>query len=114
MGKSEGKVLLLSSEGCGSGDAALGFEILVTLLDALAGREDRPVAIICWNTAVKLLTQDSPLLARLRRLEEKGVNILAGQLCVIELGLTDKIAVGKPATIGEILDLVLHNDVVSL
>jgi len=114
MGKSEGKVLLLSSEGCGTGDAALGFEILATLLDTLPGREDRPVAIICWNTAVKLLAEGSPLLARLRRLEEKGVNILAGQLCVRELGLTDKIAVGKPATMGEILDLVLHNDVISL
>ena len=114
MSESEGKVLILGSEGCGYGDASLGFEILATLLDALPEREDRPVAIICWNTAVKLLAEGSPLLARLRRLEEKGVNILAGQLCVRELGLTDKIAVGKPATMGEILDLVLHNDVISL
>jgi len=114
MGESEGKVILLSSEGCGSGDADLGFEILVTLLKALPEREDRPIAIVCWNTAVKLLTEDSPLLARLRRLEEKGVSILAGQLCVGELGLTGKIAVGKPATLGEILDLILHNDVISL
>jgi len=114
MGESEGKVILLSSEGCGSGDADLGFEILVTLLEALPEREDRPIAIVCWNTAVKLLTEDSPLLARLRHLEEKGVSILAGQLCVIELGLTGKIAVGKPATLGEILDLILHNDVISL
>ncbi len=114
MGESEGKVILLSSEGCGSGDADLGLEILATLLEALPEREDRPIAIICWNTAVKLLTEDSPLLARLRRLEEKGVNILAGQLCVRELGLTGKIVVGKPATLGEILDLILHNDVISL
>ena len=114
MSESEGKVLILGSEGCGYGDASLGFEILVTLLETLPEREDRPVAIICWNTAVKLLAEGSPLLARLRRLEEKGVNILAGQLCVRELGLTGKIAVGKPATMGEILDLILHNDVISL
>lgn len=109
-----GKVLLLSSEGCGSGDPALGFEILVTLLDALPGREDRPRAIVCWNTAVKLLAEGSPLLPRLRDLEAKGVDILAGQLCVRELGLEGKLAVGKPATMGEILNLLLHNDVVSL
>ena len=114
MGELKGKVLLLSSEGCGYGDAALGFEILVTLLDTLPEREDRPIAIICWNTAVKLLAEGSPLLARLRRLEEEGVNILAGQLCVTELELAGKIAVGKAATMGEILDLILHNDVVSL
>jgi intracellular sulfur oxidation DsrE/DsrF family protein len=114
MGELEGKVILLSSEGCGSGDATLGFEILATLLEALPEREDRPIAIVCWNTAVKLLTEDSPLLARLRRLEEKGVKILAGKLCVEDLGLTGKIVVGKPATLGEILDLILHNDVISL
>jgi len=114
MGKPEGKVFLLSSEGCGNGDADLGFEILVALLETLPRHQDRPVAIICWNTAVKLLAEGSPLLARLKRLEEKGVEILAGHLCVSELGLSDKIAVGKLVGMEEILDLILHNDVVSL
>ncbi len=114
MGESEGKVILLSSEGCGSGDAELGFEILSVVLEALPEREDRPIAIVCWNTAVKLLAEGSPLLACLRRLEEEGVNILAGQLCVRELGLAGKIAVGKSVSLGEILDLILNNDVISL
>jgi len=114
MVETRGKVLLLSSEGCGSGDADLGFEILATLLETLTKRDDLPRAIICWNTAVKLLAEGSPLLASFKNLQEKGVNILAGQLCVSELELTGKIAVGKPATMGEILDLILHNDVVSL
>ena len=74
MDESEGKVLLLSSEGCGAGDAALSFEILATMLETLPEREDKPVAIIRRNTAVKLLAEGSPLLAHLRRLEEKGVN----------------------------------------
>lgn len=114
MDRPQGKAFLLSAEGCGSEDADLGFEILVALLDSLPEREDRPSAIICWNTAVKLLAEGSPLLSRFSRLEEKGVNILAGQLCVGELGLTGKIAVGKLATMSEILDVILHNDVVSL
>jgi len=114
MSEPRGKVILLDSEGCGYGDADLGFEILATLLESLPEREDRPKAIICWNTAVRLLAEGSPLVTRLRRLEEKGVSILAGQLCLKELGLTDKIAVGKPASMGEILDVILHNDVISL
>jgi hypothetical protein len=114
MGEQEKKVILLNSEGCGSGDSDLGFEILVNLLDALIKREDRPSAIICWNTAVKLLTEGSPLLSRLRELEGKGVSIFAGKLCVADLGLLDKIAVGKVATMDEILDLILHSSVVSL
>jgi hypothetical protein len=108
------KVLILGSESIGVGDETLGFEILVTLLENLSKRDDVPTAIICWNTAVKLMAEGSPLLVHLKRLEERGINILAGQLCVRELELMDKIAVGKTATMDEILDLILHHEVLAL
>jgi len=98
MDKSKGKVILLGTEGCGSGDATIGYEILMNLMEALAQREDCPAAIICWNTAVKLLAEGSPLLPHFKRLQDKGVRFLAGQSCVAELGLTGKIAVGTLAT----------------
>jgi len=114
MVEPEGKVILLGSEGCGRGDEDIGFEVLAILLDRLAKRDDTPKAIICWNIAVQLLAEGSPLLPRFKRLEEKGISILAGERCVFELGLTDKMAVGKVANMDEILDLLLHNDVISL
>ena len=114
MGEAKDKVILLSSEGCIGEDADLGFGILAALLDTLLKSKDRPQAIICWNTAVKLLAEGSPLLRQLKSLEVKGVKILTGQMCVRELGLTDKIAVGKPTDIGELLDVILHSDVISL
>ena len=114
MSKSKGRVLLLDSEGIGKGDETLSYEILVTMLETLLKREDRPTAIICWNTAVKLLSEGSPLISHFKRLEERGVIILAGQLCVRDLELLDKIEIGKLATMDEILDLILHNDVISL
>lgn len=114
MAELNGKVLMLNSEGCGTADATLGYEIMVKLLEALPQREDRPAAIIFWNTAVNLLVNDSPLLSHLRRLEEKGVELLAGKLCVSELELVDKIAVGRVVSLGDILDVILHNDVISL
>lgn len=86
----------------------------MTMLDSLVKREERPVAIIFWNTAVNLLTKDSPVVGRFKMLEEKGIKILAGKLCVQDLRLTDKIAVGNIATMDEILDFVLHNEVISL
>jgi hypothetical protein len=114
MSESKGKVLLLGAEGCGHGDHDLGFEILATLLEALPGREDRPAAIILWNTAVRLATEGSPLLPRLRTLEERGVEVLSGRSCLAALEIEDKVAVGRAATMGEILDLTLHNEVISL
>jgi hypothetical protein len=109
-----GKVFLMGSESVGHGDHDLGYEIFMALVKNLAGRGDRPEAIIFWNTAVRLLAEDSPAVSLLKGLEERGVKLLAGQLCVKELELTGKLAVGKSATMDEILDLLLHHEVVNL
>jgi intracellular sulfur oxidation DsrE/DsrF family protein len=114
LNKPRGKVLILGSESIGRGDETLGFEILASLLEALSKRDDVPTTIIFWNTAVKLLAEGAPLLSHVKRLEGKGVQLLAGQLCVRELELTEKMAVGRMATMDEILDLILHNEVVNL
>lgn len=114
MSELKGKVLLLNSEGCGTADPDLGYEIMVKLLEALPQREDKPAAIILWNTAVKLLANDSPLVPHFKHLEEKGVRILAGKLCVAEFGLEGQMGAGKISSLGDILDVILHNSVVSL
>jgi len=107
-------VILLGSEGIGRGDDSLGYEILMTMVEALSKRDDGPKAIVCWNTAVKLLAEGSPLVPHFKRLEAKGVEILAGQLCVRELDLMGKIAVGTMATMEDILEVILRNTVISL
>ena len=104
----------MGSETVGRGDEDLGYEISMALLRTLVEREDRPIAIVFWNTAVKLLAEGSPALPHLKALEVKGVRLLAGQLCLSELELAGKMAVGKSATMDEILDLLLQNEVVSL
>jgi hypothetical protein len=109
-----GKVFLIGSESIGRGDDDLGYEILMSMLKTLVEREDRPAAFVFWNMAVKLLAEDSPAVPHLKALEKKGVQLLAGHLCVKELELTGKMAVGKLATMDEILDLILHHEVVSL
>ena len=113
MGESKGKVFLFGSESIGW-DENMGFEILVTLLDALVKREDPIKAMIFWNTAVRLLAGDSPLWGRLKILEEKGVDIVAGRFCVQDLCIADQIVVGGVAVMDEILDLLLCNEVISL
>jgi len=114
MDSTKGKIFLLSSEGVGYGEDMLGYQILATMLESLEKRPDRPAAIICWNTAVKLVAEGSPLVPHFKRLEEKGVSILLGKLCIGECELDGKIAVGKEATMDEILDLILHNEVIHL
>ncbi|MFC1861654.1 hypothetical protein ACFLYL_05240 [Chloroflexota bacterium] len=113
MSENKGKVFLFNSEGCGTSDADLGFEIIIGMLKVLSERKDWPVAVICWNTAAELLAKGSPVLPYLKTIAEKGTQILAGQLCVSQLGLTDKLAIGRTAPMEEILDYIMHNEVVS-
>lgn len=114
MGEQRGKVFLLGSEGIGRGDDTLGYEILVAMLKTLTERKDAPRAIIFWNTAVNLLAKESPVAPYLKLLEERGIQLLAGQLCIRELGLSDKIIAGRVVTMNEILDLLLTYEVVAL
>jgi len=113
MNKTKDKVIVFKSEYVGRGDDTLGFEITITLLDALIERDDRPKAMIFLNTSVMLLVEGSPTFPRLKTLEKKGVQILAGKLCLNNLCISDTI-VGKPSSMDEILDLLLHNDVITL
>lgn len=104
----------MNSEYIGQGDETLGFEILMTFLNSLLKRVDKPKAIILWNTAVKLMTAQSPASGPLRELEMAGVKILGGVLCLNDLCIADAVIVGKAVTMDEILDLILHNEVISL
>jgi len=108
------KVLLLERPRSAGTNKDLGLQILAGLLEALASRDDRPKAIVCLNTAVKLASKGHPLRRHLKRLEKLGVEILICRGCWQELELGDKAVVGKIVGMNDILDLILHNDVVSL
>lgn len=110
----KGKVMLLNSEYIGTGDQLLGSEMLMTLLNSLVKRQDKPQAIVLWSTAVKLMTADSPAIGPLRDLEIAGVRILGGILCLQDLCIADAVKVGQAVTMDEILDLLLNNEVISL
>ncbi len=113
MAQINNKVLLFNSEACGYGDADLGFEILVSFFRSLVNSDSIPGTIVFWNTAVNLLTDKSPVLIQLKALEEKGVRIFAGKLCVSDLCLSEKLAVGKIVSMQEIIGLLMHNEVIS-
>lgn len=105
------KVLLFTSESCGYGDSVIGYEALSNVLDIMIKRDKKPAAVVCINTAVMLLGMDSPLLPRFKKLEEQGVEIMAGRMCVNECGLTDSLGSGNIRTLTEIMEFLLLPDV---
>jgi selenium metabolism protein YedF len=108
------KVFLIQSEGLGRGDEQLGSMLMANFLRLLGESEDKPSGMIFWNTGVRLACEGSPVLNRLKQLEEQGVKLLACTTCLEHFELTDKLAVGKPTNMMKSIQSMLSSDIVSL
>ncbi|MBX3462481.1 MAG: sulfurtransferase-like selenium metabolism protein YedF [Planctomycetes bacterium] len=80
-------ILVLNQDQMGHGDRQLGQKVLGTFLRkaiTLPGL----AAIACYNAGVRLVAPDSPVLAELRLLEERGVDVLPCGTCLAHYGIT--------------------------
>lgn len=93
-------VVVLNQDQMGHGDRALGQKILGTFLKKAIALPDFS-AIVFWNSGVKLVGPDSPVLAELRLLEERGVDLVPCGTCLQHFGVTP--AVGRTADMDSIL-----------
>ena len=108
------KTFLIQSEGLGRGDEQLGSMLMANFLRLLCENQDKPSSMIFWNTGVRLACEGSPVLHRLKQLEEQGVEVLACTTCLEHFELTDKLAVGKPTNMLKSIHAMLSSDFVSL
>jgi selenium metabolism protein YedF len=108
------KKILIQSEVLGRGNDELGELIMSNFLRLLVESPDKPVALIFWNTGVKLACEGSWALVHLKKLEEQGVEILACSTCLEYFDLTDKLKVGKPTNMVMSIATLLHDDIVCL
>lgn len=108
------KVIVLGSAGMGRGDEALGQTILGNFLHLLATGPDKPRAVFCYNSGVKLLIPGSPVLQHLQALAERGVSIQACKTCVDFYGLRDQLQVGELSTMAQFLEYVRECEVVGV
>ena len=93
-------VVVLNQDQMGHGDRALGQKILGTFLKKAIALPDFS-AIVFWNSGVKLVGPDSPVLAELRLLEERGVDLVPCGTCLQHFGVSP--AVGRTADMDSIL-----------
>jgi selenium metabolism protein YedF len=108
------KIFLIQGEGLGRGDDQLGYMLMANFLRLLVENEDKPASIIFWNAGVRLLCEGSPVLNRLKLLEEQGVELLGCTTCLEHFELTDKLAAGKPTNMMKSIQSMLSSDIVSL
>uniref|UniRef100_A0A7V6CE32 Sulfurtransferase-like selenium metabolism protein YedF n=1 Tax=Thermodesulfobacterium geofontis TaxID=1295609 RepID=A0A7V6CE32_9BACT len=106
------KVLFISSDSLGRGSEELGRTLMKAFVNALSENEVIPKKIVMVNSGVKLACTGSELLEALRKLEERGVEILVCGTCLNYFNLMEEIKVGKVSNAYEILNTLLQNEVV--
>ncbi len=108
-------VFLLNSEFFGHGDDELGHKLMGAFLKKVWGRDDKPYAIIFYNSSVKLLAKGSFYLDALTGLEESGVDLIACGTCLDSFNLKDKVMVGRVSGMEEIVDVMMKaNSVITI
>lgn len=108
------KVFLIQSDGLGKGDEKLGKTLMTTFLRVLSGSKDRPKTILCLNSGVRLLCEESEALGYLIKLQGQGVEILGCTTCLEYFGLVEKMKVGKPTTMVRAVQVMMGYDTVCL
>ena len=94
-------VVVLDQDQMGHGDRTLGQKILGTFLKKAIRLPDC-TAIVFYNAGVRLVAEGSPVLAELRLLEERGVDLVPCGTCLQHFGIEP--AVGKVSDMDTILD----------
>lgn len=101
-------VLLISSDTIGRGSDELGEILTRAFMHTFLEVEPKPDVIILMNSGVKLSVSGSLVLADLKELASKGVEIMSCGTCLKYFELTDKLAVGEISNAYTIAETLLQ------
>jgi selenium metabolism protein YedF len=102
------RVLIVPSEHMGRGEhEELGNVLIRGFFHTLGEVTASPDTVIFFNSGVKLVTEDSPILEDLYALKEGGLEILACGTCIDYYGLEDEVAVGVVSNMYTITETIL-------
>ncbi len=97
-------VLLITNEGMGHAERPLQHKLMDTYLRLLIENEALPAAICFYTEGVKLVTEGSPVLERLRALEAKDVRLIICSTCLDYFNLREQVRVGIVGSMADILE----------
>ena len=95
--------IILNSESMGKGNDELGKKLMGSFLRKICMLDNKPDAILFYNSAVKLLAKGSSVLDALYSLSDAGVDLIACGTCVSFYELDDNIEVGRVSNMDEIV-----------
>ncbi len=110
----ESLVVFIKTETLGSGSSELGKILIRSFLYALGEMTNLPKKIALMNGGVKLATVDDESVERLKRLEEKGVEIMVCGTCLDYFNLKDQLKVGYISNMYDIVETLTEGEVISV
>ncbi len=102
--------IIITRDGMGSADLELQLKLIKAYFKLLIENGKLPDAVAFYTDGVKLTTEGSPILEELKILAEKGVLLIICSTCLNHLGLMDKVQVGIPSHLPDIIELQQRAD----
>lgn len=88
-------VIAVTSDKFGSGDDRLGSVLMKSYFYALSEADRIPSDLIFVNSGIKLTTEGSDVIDSIKKLEERGVNVLSCGTCLDFYNLKEKLQAGQ-------------------
>jgi intracellular sulfur oxidation DsrE/DsrF family protein len=89
----------------GNGSEELGLQLVTNYLKLINEENSLPRFITFYNAGVKLICTGSAAIESLKQLEKAGVKLIACKTCLNHFQLIDKVEVGIPGTMIDIIEL---------
>jgi sulfur relay (sulfurtransferase) complex TusBCD TusD component (DsrE family) len=97
-------VILVPNNGMGNGPEGLQITLIDKYLGLLNQQTELPAAICFYTEGVRLVVEGSPLIDKLKVLEEKDVRLIVCSTCLNYFGLIEKVKIGIVGGMGDILE----------
>jgi len=102
--------VVIGSDTMGSGSDELGKILIKGFLYSLTELPNPPKYVIFFNSGAYLTSEGANTIDDLRKLEEKGSEIMTCGTCINYYGLQEKLAVGKVVNMYEITERLTASD----
>ncbi|HOX26969.1 MAG TPA: DsrE family protein [Candidatus Krumholzibacteria bacterium] len=97
-----GPTILVTRDGLGHAEPALGRKLAGTFLDLLDLEGRLPARICFYTEGVRLACEGSPVLDTLAALADRGVELIVCTTCLQYYGLVDQLRVGTAGNMNQI------------
>lgn len=95
------RLFIINQDAFGHGDHERGEEAIDVFFLKLWPKDEKPDAILFFNSAVRMLARGSHHLPGLTGLADSGIDLLVCRESLEALGLSDELLIGRPVDMDE-------------